>query len=37
MILAAYKLTIAIAALITLLTIRDADWEERMEGKADAD
>lgn len=37
MILAAYKLTIAVAALITLFTIRDTDWEERMEGEADAD
>ncbi|MDE0581535.1 hypothetical protein ON064_00535 [Planococcus sp. A6] len=37
MILAAYKLTIAIAALITLFTIRDTDWEERMEVEGDAD
>lgn len=34
MILAAYKLTIAVAALITLFTIRDTDWEERMGSKA---
>lgn len=37
MILAAYKLTIVIAALITLFTIRDTDWEEQMEVEGDAD
>ncbi|WP_404335816.1 hypothetical protein [Planococcus rifietoensis] len=37
MILAAYKLTIAVAALITLFTIRDTDWEERMGVEGDAD
>ncbi len=37
MILAAYKITLAIAALITLFTIQDPKWNERMENEVDAD
>lgn len=37
MILAAYKITLAIVALITLFKIQDSKWTERMEVEANAD